>query len=77
MKTISFDEIARLSKALVRARRYLAAESPYGPAWAATSELVAELEAGMRAVGLDPDTSGLAVRPAGSVQGLLTHGRVA
>src|SRR4029077_3506981 len=77
MKTVPFDEIARLSNALLRARRFLAGESPYGPAWAATCELVAELEAGMRARGLDPDAPVRCKRAAGTFSGLFAHGRVA
>jgi hypothetical protein len=49
-------EVERLSRQLRRARRMLAAESPGGPAWAATSEWVLELEGEARAMGLDPET---------------------
>lgn len=49
-------DLERVSRQLRRARRMLAAESPGGPAWAATWEWVLELEGEARAMGLDPET---------------------
>lgn len=49
------DEVIHLARQLRRARRTLAADSPYGPAWAATREWVDELECRARAMGIDPD----------------------
>jgi hypothetical protein len=77
MKPIPFDKVASLASALLRARRYLAAESPYGPAWAATCEWVAELEGDIRSLGMDPDAATRSVRPAEPVRDLVRCGRVA
>jgi hypothetical protein len=52
MKT---EQVAALARQLTRVRRSLQAESPYGPAWAATSEWVDDLERQMRDLGIDPD----------------------
>ena len=48
-------EITQLARQIVRVRRLLASESPYSPAWAATSEWVEQLEDEARDMGLDPD----------------------
>jgi hypothetical protein len=77
MQTMMFGDVASLSKSLVRARRHLAAESPYGPAWAATAELVAELEADVRSLGIDPDLVAGTIHPAAPIRELVAQGRVA
>jgi hypothetical protein len=48
-------EIPVLARQLRRARRNLATDSPFSPAWTATVEWVDELEGQARSMGLDPD----------------------
>ena len=47
------DQAAQLARQLVRVRRNLESESPFGPAWAATSEWVDDLERQIRELGND------------------------
>ena len=49
------EDIVRLARQLRRARRNLATDMPYSPAWAATREWVDELERECRIHGIDPD----------------------
>jgi len=58
------DEVIHLARQLRRARRNLAADSPYGPAWAATRAWVDELEDRARAMGFDPDSVAMERRTA-------------
>ena len=52
---MSDDEIGSLVHLLLRVRGIVAAEAPSSPAWAATVEWRDELEAQLRARGMDPD----------------------
>jgi hypothetical protein len=67
-------EIAQLARQIVRVRRLLADESPFSPAWAATSEWVDQLEGEARTMGLDPDAL---AHSSAWLAGQVTHGRSA
>lgn len=50
------EQVAVLARQLARVRRSLEAESPYGPAWAATSEWVDDLEDQIRDLCIEPES---------------------
>ena len=56
MKT---EQVAALVRELARVRRSLEAESPYGPAWAATSEWVDDLEDQIRDLCMGPERAAI------------------
>ena len=60
-RSMKTEQIAVLARQLARVRRSLAAESPYGPAWAATSEWVDDLERQIRDLSVAPDAPSIGI----------------
>jgi hypothetical protein len=65
------EQVAALARQLARVRRSLAAESPYGPAWAATTEWVDDLERQIRALTVAPDGPAIEIALASGTAHLL------